>query len=352
MKQQKAGLKIVAVIDKTTSFGGLLDDSPDIDRVVRISAGKLRRYPNQSFLETLFDIKTILLNLRDMVRVGIGLFEALRLIKKEQPARIFVKGGFVAVPVGIAAHLKKIPFITHDSDAEPGLANRLIARWAERHLVGMPVQLYSYPPDKTEQVGIPVGKDFGPISNKKQQELKEQLGIPVTSQLVLVTGGSQGATALNQIISKVLDDVLARNPKLHIIHQTGNNQSNLQADTNRYTKVAFIPAMHVYTGAADVVVTRAGSFMAELAIQSKPAVVIPAPHLAGGHQVKNANGLSDASAAVVIEEVKAQDKPQLLIESITRLLTDKKYAIELGTNLHKQYPSNAAKKIAEAILKA
>lgn len=280
-----------------------------------------------------------------------GFFEAITLVGKESPTKIFIKGGFVAVPVGLAAHIKKIPFITHDSDAEPGLANRIIGRWAKAHLVGMPAALYAYPAEKTLQVGIPVGKDFQIVTAAQQAEYKQQLGLSKGAQLVLVTGGSQGATALNHIVASSLNDLLSSHSKLHIIHQTGKNQVSLPADNDRYTKVAFIPSMHVYTGAADLIVTRAGSFMAELAAQKKPAIAVPAPHLAGGHQVKNAKGLAKAKAALIIEEAAAEKKPQLLNDAVSRILSDKKYADELAKNLHQQYPSDAANKIAEAILK-
>lgn len=327
----------------------MLDDSSDIDSVKRISAGKFRRYPNQTLLQTLLDVKTTALNIRDAFRVGIGFFEALKVISTEKPAKIFIKGGFVAVPVGLAAHIKKQAFITHDSDAEPGLANRIIGKWAKKHLVGMPKELYSYPQDKTLQVGIPVGKDFTAVSTKQAADYKKQLGITPEAHLVLVTGGSQGATTLNRIVGLALDELLTL-PKLHIIHQTGKHQDGLAEDSERYTKVSFIPIMHLYTGAADVIVTRAGSFMAELAAQTKTAVVVPAPHLAGGHQVKNAQILSNKDAAVVITEDKARRDTSVLTDTIRELLADRKRSNTLAANLHALYPSDAAKKIATEII--
>jgi UDP-N-acetylglucosamine--N-acetylmuramyl-(pentapeptide) pyrophosphoryl-undecaprenol N-acetylglucosamine transferase len=338
-------LRIVAVIDKATTFGHVLDNSTDIDAVKRISAGKLRRYPNQTFVQTILDFKTIFLNIRDAFRVVVGFFEAMHVLGAEKPAKIFIKGGFVAVPIGLASKVRGIPFITHDSDAEPGLANRVIGRWAQKHLVGMPKELYGYPQSKTIQVGIPVGRDFTPVTGTKRAEYRSQLGIKTDAHVVLVTGGSQGAKALNDVVAAGLEDLL-KLPKLQVIHQTGKQQQGLPADTDRYTKLEFIPNMHTYTGAADVVVTRAGSFMAELAAQEKTAVVIPAPHLAGGHQVKNASILADKEAALVIDESKAQNNPGLLVDAIKNLLNDPKKSKLLRANLHALYPSDAAKKIA------
>jgi UDP-N-acetylglucosamine--N-acetylmuramyl-(pentapeptide) pyrophosphoryl-undecaprenol N-acetylglucosamine transferase len=149
--------------------------------------------------------------------------------------------------------------------------------------------------------------------------------------------------------ASALDELLAL-PKLHIIHQTGKHQDGLPEDSERYTKVSFIPSMHLYTGAADVIVTRAGSFMAELAAQTKTAVVVPAPHLAGGHQVKNAQILSDKDAAVVITEDKARRDTSVLTDTIRELLADRKRSNTLAANLHALYPSDAAKKIATEII--
>lgn len=301
-------------------------------------------------MQTLLDFKTIALNIRDSFRVLVGFFEALQILRKEQPFNIFIKGGFVAVPLGLAAHAQGRSFITHDSDAEPGLANRVISRWADKHLVGMPKELYTYPQEKTIQVGIPVGRDFTPLTAQQVSEYKKQLGLARATKLVLVTGGSQGATALNKLVAKTLKDLLAV-PGVHVIHQTGKYQTGLPKDSDRYTKLEFIPNMHIYTGASDVVVTRAGSFLAELAAQIKPAVVVPAPHLAGGHQVKNARIVSDKDAAVVITEAEAERQPGLLVDAISGVLTDKKRATALGVNLQSIYPADAAKKIANEIIK-
>jgi UDP-N-acetylglucosamine--N-acetylmuramyl-(pentapeptide) pyrophosphoryl-undecaprenol N-acetylglucosamine transferase len=217
------------------------------------------------------------------------------------------------------------------------------------HLVGMPVELYPYPKKQTIQVGIPVGKDFRSVSDKQQAVYKEQIGVKKTERLILVTGGSQGATALNAIIAGAIEDLL-KLPDVRVIHQTGKHQTGLPENSDRYTKVEFISTMHIYTGAADIVVTRAGSFMAELAAQGRAAIVVPAPHLAGGHQIKNAKILSERKAAKVLDEGKALRKPQLLSDLIKELLKDTGQARALANNLHTVYPGGAAQKIANYIL--
>lgn len=107
---------------------------PNIASVVAIRAGKFRRYHGEGWKQ-LFDVVTLCKNLRDAVWVLIGLWQSFWLLGRLRPDVIFVKGGFVGVPVGLAAALRGIPYVTHDSDALPGLANRIIARWAKVHTV-------------------------------------------------------------------------------------------------------------------------------------------------------------------------------------------------------------------------
>lgn len=342
-------IKVVAVIDKTTKFGHLLDSSPNIDRVERVSAGKLRRYPNQSFLRSLFDIKTIALNLRDFGRTVVGIFESLQIMSRIKPDAIFIKGGFVAVPVGVAAFIKKRQFVTHDSDAQPGLANRLIARWSKQYLVGMPAENYDYPPGKILQVGIPVSDEFDLVTNRQRRAFRQEINIPEKSKMVLITGGSQGAQSLNAIISESIDSLL-KDSSMYIVHQTGVNSNDLPSDTAHYKKQEYITNLHVYTGAADLVITRAGSSLAELARQARACIVIPAPHLAGGHQIKNANLLTKHKAAIVLDQEELAEHPQQLTETVEAVLRDVDQARQLGENLKKFYPGDAAKKIADTLI--
>src|SRR5207253_4160634 len=114
--------------------------------------------------KNLIDIPMMLKNLRDAFRVVIGMWQSYRLLKKLKPSVIFIKGGFVGVPVGLAAAKRKIPYVTHDSDVLPGLANHIIARWASAHAVAMPKQLYHYPQDKTYTVGVPVSGEYREVT--------------------------------------------------------------------------------------------------------------------------------------------------------------------------------------------
>lgn len=350
LKNIQQDIKIIAVIDKSTQFGHILKESQHISDVIRISAGKFRRYHNQSLITSLLDIKTNMLNIRDVWRTLTGYFEALKIIKKYQPSVIFIKGGFVSVPVGLAAWQKKIPYVTHDSDAQPGLANRIIARWSKRLLVGMPEYMYSYPKSKVRQVGIPVSKDYGKISIAQKQIYRKQIGITNKMKLILVIGGSQGSQQINQIIANNLKELLKKNT-IMLIHQTGLDINKSQKKLERYRPIKYIDKLHIYSAAADLVITRAGSIMAELARQAKSCIVIPAPHLAGGHQLKNAEILVKNKAAIVLDENDLINNPQKLSDTIQELINDTQQLNDLGINLQRTYPDGAAKNIAEELFK-
>src|SRR5689334_19136294 len=115
--------------------------NPKIDQVHSVRAGKFRRYHGEG-IKQLLDLKTMFKNVRDFFYFLAGIWQSYWLLKRLKPDGIFIKGGFVGVPVGLSAAMQKIPYITHDSDALPGLANRLISRWASAHAVGLPKDVY------------------------------------------------------------------------------------------------------------------------------------------------------------------------------------------------------------------
>ncbi len=137
------------------------------------------------------------------------------------PGVVFIKGGYVGVPVGLCAWILRIPYVTHDSDALAGLSNRLIGRGASLHAVGMAPEAYAYPAHKTVFTGIPVGEDFCPVSPDDARQAKIKLGIPATASVLMITGGSNGAQRLNTAMQPVVRELLEMYKDLWVIHQLG-----------------------------------------------------------------------------------------------------------------------------------
>lgn len=284
-----------------------------------------------------------------------GLLQSYRLLRKLKPNAILLKGGFVCVPVAFAAHKRNIPCITHDSDALPGLSNRIAARWSRFHAVALPAEYYRYPKKSIKVVGVPVDSRFREYSPAEQSILRAKYGIPKDARVILVTGGSNGARRLNQAIIDQLPAFIAAHPDSFVLHQIGaGNEDQIQSiakNTSIKKQVTFFDftdELFHMSAIADVVVTRAGaSAMADLAEQYKACVVVPNPYLTGGHQLKNAQVYTEKNAARVVLE---SDLNQVMLV-VDELLSDPKNRAELGANLHRLNPDiPAAQSLANLLL--
>jgi UDP-N-acetylglucosamine--N-acetylmuramyl-(pentapeptide) pyrophosphoryl-undecaprenol N-acetylglucosamine transferase len=355
LKQQDPTVKTVYIGEYSGKFAALLEGNTDIDEIKTIFAGKLRRYHGDTWFKRLLDVRANLLNVRDLFLFGIGFLQSLWLVKSINPEVVFLKGGFVGVPVGLSAALWRKPFITHDSDALPGLANRIVSRWAKYHATGMPVEFYTYPPQSTVHVGVLVGGAYVPVTDELQREYRQQIGIPADAEVLLVTGGSLGATIVNQAIRGIVPSLLEQDPKLYIVHQVGKGKQGTYADFTheRLTVLEFLQPMYVYTGASDVVVSRAGAnTIAELGVQGKAVVLVPNPILTGGHQTKNADHLSEKGAVQVVPEIELGKNAAALQAAITDLLADVSKRKALGNTLQSITIPDAASKLAKLLLEA
>jgi UDP-N-acetylglucosamine--N-acetylmuramyl-(pentapeptide) pyrophosphoryl-undecaprenol N-acetylglucosamine transferase len=354
LKRQDPTVRTVYIGERHGKFKELTTSHEAIDTTYEIWAGKFRRYHGESWLKRLLDIRTNFLNVRDLFFFGIGAIQSWFLLGRIKPSVAFLKGGFVGVPVGLAAASRKVPFVTHDSDALPGLANRLVSRWAQIHTVALPPETYSYPQAKTVQVGVLVEPHFKPIMATDQQKMKEEVGIPASAMMLLVTGGSSGASNINKAVKKIASQLLETYADLYIVHQAGKGKAGIYGDYKheRLIVIEFMRPMYIYTGAADIVVARAsGNTMAELGTQGKAVVVVPNPLLTGGHQLKNAEALRAAGAAMIVPETaKATNSEELLI-AIKHLVGNPTKRIELAAKLQSITLTNAAEKLAALLLK-
>lgn len=327
------------VLEKGSKFDDLPRSSKDIDKVYTIRAGKFRRYHGESFWSHVFDIKTNLKNFRDFFYFIAGFFQSLRLLGRLRPEVVFIKGGFIGVPVGMACRVRRIPYFTHDSDTVPGLANRLIAGGAVCHAVGMPAEFYSYPKTKTKYTGIPLTKAYKPVTKESKAKFRTHLKLPAEALVITVTGGSLGAQRLNEAFAAVAESLLNSFPKLFVLHQTGTETSvykGLSAGlSERVREVAFTDELAAYTGAADLVITRAGATtFAELAVQGRACIFVPNPQLTGGQQTRNADYLEHHRAGVVVLEEQAA-VPVKFEQAIADVLRSDQQRQELSDNIAK-----------------
>lgn len=335
--------------ERGSKFSDLTDNHEAIDDVYTIWTGKFRRYYGESLVRRVTDFKTIALNLRDIVYVLMGFVQCMFLLGKIKPDAILLKGGFVGVPVGLAAAIRRLPFVTHDSDVIPGLANRLVSHWASVNAVALPAHEYAYPAGKARQVGVLIEPNFRDVNPAQQQVYKRQIGVPAQSPLLLVTGSSSGAQRLNEAVVKIIDKLLADYPSLHVVHQVGRGKIGCYGNYGhpRLHVLEFMRPMYTFTGAADVVVARASAnTIAELGAQRRAVIVVPSPFLAGGHQLKNAKRLVRNGAALSVPETGQGTDERKLDEAIRDLLDDDKKRLRLAATLHKSTIKDAAAQLA------
>ena len=276
-----------------------------------ISSGKLRRY---------FDIK----NFTDPFKVLKGYSEAAKLMKKIKPDVVFSKGGFVTVPVVIAAHRKKIPTIIHESDMTPGLANKLCIPSATKICCNFPETISHLPEGKANLTGSPIRAEL--LSGNKD-EARKFCGFSDDKPVVLIIGGSLGAAAVNDAVRKILPQLL---PKYNVIHLCGKGKLDESLKgTAGYVQYEYIKKeLADLFALADVVISRAGAnAICELLALKKPNILIPLPAAASrGDQILNANSFKKQGFSEVIDEEKITD--DLLFETINNVYNNRSKYVE------------------------
>ena len=360
IKRSQPQTRLIYIGQRGDKLGDIPAAHPSIDQVYTVRAGKFRRYHGEGLWQ-LLDIPTWLKNIRDFFYVLIGMYQSWRLLRVIRPDIIFIKGGFVGVPVGLAAANLHIPYITHDSDAVPGLANRIISRWAVKHAVALPPEVYHYPASKTVMTGIPLQADFVPVTDLLQRKYRGELKLPAKAKVLFVIGGGLGSQRVNRAVAEAAPHLLREFPDLYVVHAAGRaNETAVQAayaeklsvaEQGRLKVLGYVDDVYRYSGAADVVITRAGATnLAEFALQGKACVVVPSPFLTGGHQLKNANYLAEQGAVLVLDETELAADPNRLAALTSDLLSHPAARSKLSASLAKFAKPNATGELARLIL--
>ncbi len=295
-------------------------------------------------------------NIRDLFFVVLGMIESFIRLIFWRPDVVFTKGGFVCFPVGSAARLLRIPLVIHDSDAHPGLTNRLLAPGASAIATGAPLQHYPYPTKKSHYVGIPISASFKPFSPDEQKDLKQQFGFDPERPLLVVTGGGLGAKRLNDAVVAALDGLLGVTSVLLIsgAGQYDELKQRVPGDGSSFQLKAFVSeGMAEVLGAADVVIARAGATtIMELAALAKPTVLVPNAYLTGGHQLKNAAAFAEDGAALVLEEDAIIAEPELVAKTVAGLLSDTTKLQHMQQSFFTYAKPRAAEDVANLLLAA
>jgi undecaprenyldiphospho-muramoylpentapeptide beta-N-acetylglucosaminyltransferase len=289
----------------------------------------------------------LLKNIRELIN---GWRESRAILKEFKPDAIFYTGGYVGVPMAIAA--RKIPSVVFIPDIEPGLALKVIMRLANSIAVSTKESLqYIHKKEKVKITGYPLRKEIKVWTRK---EGRNHFNIPENAKVLLVFGGSKGARSINQALTPILDNLI---DQLHVIHITGeDNWRDIQANENvqallKSKKYHLFPFLHAEMGAAfsaaDLVVCRAGaSTIGELPFFGLPAILVPYPH-AWRYQYQNATFLAKNGAAEIIRD---QDLTHDLLGKVMSIFNDEKKLELMKSKMHLISAEGASQSIAKLIL--
>ena len=269
-----------------------------------ISSGKLRRY---------FDLK----NFSDPFRVLKGFSQARKILKELKPDVVFSKGGFVTVPVVIAAKRLKIPALIHESDMTPGLANKLCLSSASRICCNFPETVANLPADKAVLTGTPIRQE---LLSGNAENGRKFCGFTADKPVLMVIGGSLGAASVNDNVRKILPELLK---EFQVVHLCGKGK------TDEYIQDE-LPDLFAM---ADIVISRAGAnAICEIRELHKPNLLIPLSAKASrGDQILNARSFERQGFSKVLEEEEITEEK--LLETIRQLYTDRqKYTDAMAGN--------------------
>jgi len=313
---------------------------------IHIPAGKMRRYA--SFR-----------NFTDAFVTFAGIVQATFTLFRLYPDVVMSKGGYASVPTVLAARFLRIPVIIHESDAKPGRANLLAAKFAAKIAISFESAAKYFPENvqsKIARTGIPIRKA---LARTNIEGAQQYLGLEKAIPTILIIGGSQGALKINEAILSSLPNLVSF---ANIIHQTGRAHIKSMQDVSqvvlaknphadRYHLVDYLSEISLQRAAsvANLIVSRAGAnSIAEIGLWKKPAIIIPIPESVSHDQRTNAYAYARTGAAIVLEEENLT--PHLLVSEIHRVLDDPELEKRMAKGAEGFTDPDAARILAREVL--
>ncbi len=305
-------------------------------------AGKIRRY---------FSIKNFL----DLFKTGWGIISTFFDVFDIFPDVVFGKGGYASVPTLVAARILHIPVFLHESDSEPGLANKWAGKFATRIALSYPQAANFFPAQKVALSGQPIiAEKLLPITSGAFEFFDFEESLPT----IFIMGGSQGSDTINNIVMDSLQDLLK---DFQIIHQTGPKNINIIKESvdailldspyrKRYRAYPYMNNLEIKmaAGCSSVVISRAGSTIFEIASWGKPSIIIPIPQEVSHDQTKNAFAYASSGACAVLEE--GNLKPHIFVSELRRIIENKDLYQKMSASAKSFFRPGAADMIAKELL--
>ena len=277
------------------------------------------------------------------IAIVFGTLKSIGIIFRFKPDLVVATGGYVSVPVVLAAALLRRRIFLHEQNALPGKANQFLARFAVRVGVSFTSALDYFPPPKGRVTGYPVSRSLG---KESRADARARLGIADSAQVLLVFGGSMGARSINRALVGCLRTLLTDNPRLIVVHSTGKTRTNdydAYEDTMRRVAEIGLPAelavryrvsrylenLPDWYAASDLVVARSGAgAVMELGTMGRASILVPKMDVPGAHQQQNAEVLATKGGAEILDEQPSREN---------------------GVRISRVYPETLRKKIEELI---
>ena len=346
--------RVNQIIDHEKILGAKLyyiSDSP-YDKEMLFENGLLYERINTGKLRVYFSFK----NFFDLVKILLGTMNAILKMFSIYPDVVFGKGGYASFPTIFAARILRIPVVIHESDSVPGRVNKWAGRFAKRVAVSFMEASDYFPKDRVAWTGQPIRVEIEhPASRREALEyFKLDEGMPV----LLVLGGSQGAELINNTILDALPRLVEN---YQIIHQTGIKNFKMVTDRalvvltdnqykSRYLPIPFLNPLYLRmaSGAATLIISRAGSMVFEIAFWGVPSILVPITNTNSNHQKKNAFSYARTGACSIVEEMNMT--ANILSSEIERITKDKKNYEQMRQNAKAFAKSGAAEKIARELV--
>ncbi len=328
-----------------------ISDSP-YDKEMLVENGLLYEEIASGKMRTYFSFK----NFSDIFKIFFGVINAIFKMFSIYPDVVFGKGGYASFPTIFAARVLRIPVVIHESDSAPGRVNKWAGHFAKKVAVSFPEVVDYFPKKTVSWTGQPIRAEIEHKASQKEalEYFKLESGLPI----ILVLGGSQGAELINNTVLDALPKLIKN---YQIIHQTGvKNFKDIfgQAEVvlaDNKNKVRYLPfpflnplQIKMAAGAANIIISRAGSMLFEIASWNVPSIIIPITISNDDHQRKNAFSYARAGACSVIEEMNMT--ANILTSEIERILDDKANYEQMTKNAKIFSRPDAAEKIARALV--
>lgn len=324
-------------------------DEFDKDELVRLSIG-FSKIPSGKFR-----VYSSILNIFSPIIMAFGTLFAFFKLLSYYPDMIVSKGGYGSVPTVLAGRILRIPILIHESDTVPGRANIWAGKFAERIALSFKNASRFFKPEKVALTGQPIRHELLPDINYKPRWFKDEN----RRARILIVGGSQGSKTINDAVVPALPQLL---DIADVIHQTGTYEKEdrekltaffIDKHEHRtgYEAHDFLPLRRLSKELrnSDIVISRSGSFIFEIAAWGKPSILIPITRSNGNHQMENAYAYLSSGACTVIEEQNLT--PTILISEVKKILADKNRYIAESGSATAFATLDASEKIAREIIR-